>query len=255
MVKFSARILSVIALTLSSLSLAAPWRVVESFPHPTFAFTQGLNFHQGFVYETTGQYGESQLLRYQLGDQQPEILHRLHRRYFGEGSVILNDEVVWLTWQRGVAFAINPETGNRRIAFNYDGEGWGLAISPDQTQMVMSNGSDELQFLTTTGELIREVRVSGGARRWDQLNELEWVGDTIFANRWHTQQLIAIDATTGRIRAVYNFDELWRTQAERQRINRNMSFNGIAYKADSNTFLVTGKYWNTIYEVELEGWQ
>lgn len=255
MVKFSARILSVIALTLSSLSLATPWRVVESFPHPTFAFTQGLSFHQGFVYETTGQYGESQLLRYQLGDQQPEILHRLHRRYFGEGSVILNDEVVWLTWQRGVAFAINPETGNRRIAFNYDGEGWGLAISPDQTQMVMSNGSDELQFLTTTGELIREVRVSGGARRWDQLNELEWVGDTIFANRWHTQQLIAIDATTGRIRAVYNFDELWRTQAERQRINRNMSFNGIAYKADSNTFLLTGKYWNTIYEVELEGWQ
>jgi len=234
---------------------ASGWQLLNTFPHHDQAFTQGLSYHDGNVYETTGQFGESQLLRYSLGDSEPEVIHQLRRRYFGEGSVIVNGEAIWLTWQRGTAFAVNLESGERRIAFNYEGEGWGLAKHPTQDRLVMSNGSDQLRFLDLDGTVLNTLQVRGGARRWDQLNELEWVNDTIFANRWHTQEIIAIDATTGRVKAIYDFARLWREHSKHQTLTYNMSFNGIAYKTDSNTFLVTGKYWNQIYEVSLEGWQ
>ena len=246
---------ALLSLSVGSIAHASNWSIVAQYPHAHDAFTQGLSYHDGYVYETTGQYGASRLLRYQLGDETPEIIHRLHRRYFGEGSIILNNEAIWLSWQRGIAFAVDLTTGERRRAFTYQGEGWGLALSPDKSTMVMSNGSDTLQFLTPTGETVRTVRVTGAARRWDQLNELEWVNGTIFANRWHTQQILAIDAQTGRIKALFDFGALWDLQAEEQSLNRNMSFNGIAYRADTDTFLVTGKYWNQLFEVTLEGWQ
>lgn len=247
-----------LAFTLSVLSAPVAgkdWTVIHSFPHDETAFTQGLSYRAPYLFETTGQRDASRLIRYELEQDSSTQLARLPRRYFGEGSVVVGDRALWLTWRNRTAFWIDLATGEREDAFYYPTEGWGLAINDTNDLLVMSDGSNTLRFLDMSGTELRQIRVNGMMRKWDQLNELEWVGDTIFANRWHTNQILAIDANTGGIKKIYQLDDLVKQQDSIQGLSAEMTFNGIAYLPESDSFIVTGKYWNRFYQISLEGWR
>lgn len=231
------------------------WQVIAEYPHPSHAFTQGLNYVNGELVETTGKHGLSRVLRYAPGELPSGSVATLPRQYFGEGSVVIGDQLLWLSWQRGQAFWIDLNTGNRRNAFRYDHEGWGLALSPDQSEIVVSDGSDSLRIWNHQGELQRTISVRQGVYSWHYLNELEWVGNTIFAFVWMNEKLLAINANSGEVMQSYDLAGLRDIQGEQQRITRHHTLNGIAFDPEDGHFFVTGKNWSTLYKLKLEGWE
>jgi len=231
------------------------WSIKERLPHHPGAFTQGLNFVDGKLYETTGQYGQSSLLIYQPGELPEHALTQLPPQFFGEGSVVIDDEVIWLTWKSGMAISYNLVSMQAKIAFHYQGEGWGLAINEKKSRLAMSDGTNRIKILDINGSPINSLQVTGLGRKWSNLNELEWVGNTLFAFVWLKDELIAIDDKTGEVKAYYNLKALREQQSSRQTIDRNAAINGLAYDNSNKEFYITGKYWDSLYKIELKGWQ
>ncbi len=231
------------------------WQVTAEYPHPSHAFTQGLNYVNGELIETTGKHGLSRVLRYVPGDLPSGSVATLPRQYFGEGSLVLGDQLLWLSWQRGQAFWIDLSNGSHSAAFRYDHEGWGLALSPDKTEIAVSDGTDTIRIWNHQGEVLRSISVSQGEYKWYYLNELEWVGSTIFAFVWMNEKLLAIDADSGEVKQIYDLAVLRDVQAEQQRITRDHTLNGIAFDPEDSQFFITGKNWSTLYKLQLEGWQ
>jgi len=221
-------------------------RVVGKYPHSREAFTQGLLWHDGVMYESTGRYGQSSLRRVRLEDGVVLAERSLDPSFFGEGLARIGDRLAQLTWRSGVAVISDLESLERRDALRYPGEGWGLCF--DGTALVMSDGSSILERRDPdTMELLREFTVWRGDRPVRKLNELECVGDDIYANVWQTNEIMRIDAKTGRVTAVIDASALL-TVAESMRAD---VLNGIAYKPETDTFLLTGKLWPHVFEVEL----
>lgn len=222
-------------------------RVVRTYPHAPDAFTQGLLWHDGFLYESTGLYGESSLRKVAL--ETGVVLERrdLERNIFAEGLALVGNELVQLSWQEHIAHVFSVDSFRSLRTFDYEGEGWGLCF--DGNHLVMSDGSDRLFFRDPrTFEIARpelEVRMSGAPVH--RLNELECVGDVIWANVWETDQIVRIDARTGRVTAVALMHGLL-TPEERRDAD---VLNGIAYSPERGHFLVTGKLWPRIFEIEL----
>ena len=220
-------------------------RVVNKYPHSTDAFTQGLLWHDGTVYESTGRYGQSSLRRVRLQDGETIAERDLDPEYFGEGLALADDRLVQLTWRSGVALVSDVDTLEVRDSLRYPGEGWGLCF--DGTALVMSDGSSLLEFRDArTLDVLREVTVSNGDRNIFRLNELECVGDQVYANVWGSDDIVRIDASTGRVNAVIDASGLL-TASEEARAD---VLNGIAYRPETQTFLLTGKLWPHVFEVE-----
>jgi glutaminyl-peptide cyclotransferase len=221
-------------------------RVVNKYPHSTEAFTQGLLWHEGVIYESTGRYGESSLRRVRLQDGQVLAERELDPEFFGEGLALAGDRLVQLTWRSGVAFVADVDTLEVRDSLRYPGEGWGLCF--DGASLVMSDGSSLLEFRDPrTLDVLREVTVSNGDRNVYRLNELECVGDQVYANVWGSDDIVRIDSSTGRVNAVIDASGLL-TASEAAGAD---VLNGIAYRPDTKTFLLTGKLWPHVFEVEL----
>lgn len=221
-------------------------RVVRKYPHAVDAFTQGLLWHDGAMYESTGRYGESSLRRVRLDDGRVLAERELDESLFGEGLARVDDRLVQLTWRSGVAVVSDLTTLERRDSLRYLGEGWGLCH--DGEELIMSDGSSILEFRDPASfELSREVTVWNGKRTVRNLNELECVGDEVYANVWQTDEIVRIDSKTGKVTAVIDASGL----LSRQEAARADVLNGIAYKPDSKTFLLTGKLWPYVFEVEL----
>jgi glutamine cyclotransferase len=198
-------------------------RVIGKYPHATDAFTQGLIWHDGLMYESTGQYGKSSLRKVRLEDGKVLAQRKLGTKFFGEGLERVGERLVQLTWRSGLAFVSDLTTLEVRETLSYLGEGWGLCY--DGTAMVMSDGSSMLEFRDPESlELLGEVTVLRDGRPVAKLNELECVGSEIYANIWQENEIIARRADV---------------------------LNGIAYKPESKTFLLTGKLWPHVFEVEL----
>jgi len=221
-------------------------RVIRKYPHATDAFTQGLIWHGGAMYESTGQYGQSSLRKVQLEDGKVLAQRKLESRFFGEGLARVGDRVIQLTWRSGLAFVSDLTTLEERETLRYSGEGWGLCY--DGTALVMSNGSSMLEFRHPESmALLGEVSVLKDGHPVPKLNELECVGSEIYANVWQSNEILRVDRKSGHVTATIDASGLLsRIEARRADV-----LNGIAYKPESKTFLLTGKLWPHVFEVEL----
>ncbi len=221
-------------------------RVLRELPHDPSAFTQGLLLHEGWVYESTGHYGQSTLRRWSLTTG--EVLQRveLGPGLFGEGLALVEGRLIQLTWRRGRAMVYDLASFRKLSAFEYAGEGWGLTF--DGTAIVMSDGSDTLTFRDPESfRPLRHMRVSLRGRRLRNLNELEWASGSIYANVWMEDWIARIDPATGEVTGVIDASGLL-TASERAKAD---VLNGIAHDQETGRFVITGKLWPKAFEVEL----
>lgn len=224
-------------------------RVIATYPHDPAAFTQGLFFHDGRLFESTGQRGESAVREVDLATGKVKREVKLPPQYFGEGSTGWRDSIVSLTWKHGTAFRWDRETFHRLGELRYAGEGWGL--TQDGENLVLSDGTPELRFLdpATMAER-RRVRVTWqGQPAWD-INELEYVRGEILANLWHSELIVRIDPATGAIKGAIDLHEI---VAAIDTPDAEAVLNGIAYDAKAGKLYVTGKRWPRLFEIALPG--
>lgn len=239
--------LSSIVIFLSSLVFAEAPRVLpailDSIPHEPTHFTQGLFFDGKDLIETTGQYGESGLYRRMLDGKILDSA-RLAPRYFGEGSIAVGEDIFYLTWKAKKAFIYSRKPFKYKGEFRIPTEGWGLAYW--QNALLMSNGSDELLQIALGGFYVMgSIRVTDAGKPVKNLNELEIVGNTLYANIWQTPLIAVIDLPSGKVQKYIDFSAKGR---EIYRNNPNIDvLNGIAY--DGKYLWVTGKYWPQIYKI------
>jgi glutaminyl-peptide cyclotransferase len=222
------------------------YEVVRAYPHDPKAFTQGLQFVDGFLYEGTGMNGASSIRKVRLETGEVLQVKTLEDRYFGEGITIFGDSLIQLTWKAGVGFVYDVKTFERRGTFNYAGEGWGL--THDGTRLIMSDGSSALRFLDPrTFKETGRLPVTDGGRPVPQLNELEVVNGEIYANVWQTERIARISPTTGQVIGWIDLRGLL-NPAEAARVD---VLNGIAYDAAKDRLFVTGKWWPKLFEVRI----
>ena len=222
------------------------YTLVRSYPHDAAAFTQGLQYVDGFLYEGTGNHGESSIRKVRL--ETGEVLQKrdLPRQYFGEGIVVRKDELVQLTYKTEIGFVYDRQTFAPKRTFKYQGEGWGL--TDNGQHLIMSDGSDRLRLLDpATLKELRRIAVTAGGTPVNNLNELEWVKGEVFANIWQTDYIARIDPATGR---VTGWIDLRGLLSPRERAKTDV-LNGIAYDAAGDRLFVTGKWWPRVFEIKL----
>jgi len=221
------------------------YKIVNTFPHDPQAYTQGLVFDDGILYEGTGGYGSSVLRRVDLVSGQVLQECRLPANYFGEGITSCGDTLVQLTWQSHAGFVYDKNSFKLLREFSYPTEGWGITY--DGSRIIMSDGSSRLYFLNpenfnTTGYI--EAHDENGPV--NKLNELEYVGGRIFSNVWTTDKIVIIDPADGRVTGWLDLSGL----REKGLFNSSVNvLNGIAYDAKSNRMFVTGKLWPLLFEI------
>jgi glutamine cyclotransferase len=223
-------------------------QVVARYPHDTTAFTEGLIWHDGALYESVGYEGRSDVRRVRLADGRVLARASIPARQFGEGLAAWKDELVSLTWHDGIAHRWNARTLKETGQHRYTGEGWGLAS--DAAGFVIGDGSPTLRFLdpVTFAERRRIGVHMPDGRALDQVNELESVDGALLANIWQTPWIVRIDPKDGRVTAVV---DLRAVVAEVKSANPDAVLNGIAYDATTKRLFVTGKLWPTLFEVKL----
>jgi len=220
--------------------------ILDSIPHEQNHFTQGLFFDGKDLIETTGQYGASGLYRRTLDGKILDSA-RIADQYFGEGSVAVGDDIFYLTWKAKKAFIYSRKPFAPKGEFAIPTEGWGLTLWRDA--LLMSNGSSELLQIALGGFYVSgSIKVNDGGLPVKMLNELEIVGNTLYANIWQTPYIAVIELPSGKVIKYLDFskkvDELYRRYP-------NMDvLNGIAY--DGKNLWVTGKYWPQIYKIQVK---
>jgi glutamine cyclotransferase len=222
-------------------------RVVNVYPHDRGAFTQGLLFHDGYLYESTGLNGESSLRKVVL--ETGEVVDRfdLGEQYFGEGLALSGSRLLQLTWRSGLGFIYDLPTFSVVGTFTYSGEGWGL--TNDASTLMLSDGSSSLRFLDpATFEELGSVTVRDGGAPVEDLNELEYIDGQVYANIWQTDRVAIIDPTTGRVNGWIDLRGLL---SAGDAVGGDAVLNGIAYDAATGRLFVTGKLWPKLFEIEL----
>ena len=224
------------------------YKVVRSYPHDRQAFTQGLVYLDGLLYEGTGMNGQSGIRKVRLETGEVLQMRPLDGQYFGEGIVVWKDRLVQLTWQHGLGFVYDLETFQPKRTFNYAGEGWGL--THDGSRIIMSDGSPGGTLRLLDPETLRETGrlvVRDGGRPVPHLNELEYVKGEIYANVWMTERVARISPKTGQ---VTGWIDLRGLLDPREAAGTDV-LNGIAYDAQKDRLFVTGKWWPKIFEIQL----
>ena len=223
------------------------YKVVASFPHDGSAFTQGLIYRDGFLFESTGLYGESSLRKVELQTGRVVQQRRIDQRYFAEGLTEWQGRLIQLTWRESVAFVYDLATFADQRTFAFAGEGWGL--THDGTRLILSDGSDTLAFLDpATFQVTGRIAVKDRGTPVRDLNELEFVRGEIYANVWQTDRIARIAPATGE---VVGWIELAGILPTGQRPTSDAVLNGIAYDSAGNRLFVTGKLWPAIFQIEL----
>ncbi len=223
------------------------FRVVNVYPHNISSFTQGLIFHEGFLYEGTGKRGFSKLSKVVIEDAVEIMTKPLGRRYFGEGIEIVGEKIYQLTWQSHIVF-VYDKNDFKQIGTHYNPtEGWGLAF--DGEHLILSDGSDRLQFLNPEDfSPVSSVEVTLQGSPVNYLNELEYINGEIWANVWQTDFIVRIDPATGNINSVVDLTGL----SNRTQLGSSEAvLNGIAWDSELERLFVTGKHWANLFEIEL----
>jgi len=224
--------------------------LVHTYPHDPTAFTEGLFYLDGYLYESTGLEGHSTIRKVRL--ETGEVLQKLDvpAQYFGEGIVNWKSHLVSLTWKSQVGFVYDLATLRKQREFPYEGEGW--ALTQDGRQLIMSDGSSELRFINPqTLKETRRLTVTLDGKPVRNLNELEWVKGEIYANVWQTDWIVRIDPHTGSIVGLINLAGL--LGAVDRIPGQTDLLNGIAYDAKGDRLFVTGKNWPKLFEIRLRG--
>jgi glutamine cyclotransferase len=217
--------------------------LLDTIPHDPEAFTQGLIYRDGCLYESTGLYGKSSLRQM---SPDAKILHRLNiPEIFAEGISVLNDELVLLTWKENKAIRYSLPSLEQKGILKYTGEGWGL--TNDDTDFIMSNGSGSLLIRDRHFRTIRKLRVKLDSKPVNGLNDLEYVKGRVFANTWRNNFILEIDLSSGNVLKIIDCSGLF--DIEKPDSPDNM-LNGIAYREDKGFFYLTGKQWKNIFLVK-----
>ena len=221
------------------------YTIVHAYPHDPDAFTEGLEYRDGFLYESTGLNGRSSIRKVKLETGEVVQNRNISRDYFGEGITFWKDDLFELTWISEIAFVYDAKTFASKKTFNYKGEGWALTHNADS--LIMSDGSAELRFIDpVTFKERRRLAVTDGGVPIRYLNELEWIKGEIFANVYTTDHIARIDPSTGHVTGWIDV----RGMLPRQN-DGNTVPNGIAYDAEHDRLFVTGKNWPKLFEIKV----
>jgi glutamine cyclotransferase len=223
------------------------YNIVNTYPHDPDAFTQGLVFEDGVLYEGTGRFGQSTLRRVELETGAILQIRELADQFFGEGITIYGNRIIQLTWQSNVGFVYDKNSFELLQQFNYPTEGWG--ITHDGDCLIMSDGTSTLHFLDPqTFEEIGQLAVFDNNGPVIRLNELEYIKGEIYANVWQTDRVARIAPETGRVIGWVDLEGLLTAEDRSEPVD---VLNGIAYDADTDRLFVTGKLWPKLFEIEL----
>lgn len=221
------------------------YEVTARFPHDSSAYTQGLLYGDGVLFESTGLNGRSDVRRVDPKSGRVLASRPLAADRFGEGLALLNGRLYQLTWKAGVAYSYDAATLAPRDSFSYRGEGWGLAT--DGTSLIMSDGSDSLRVLSPeTFQVERVIHVHYNGAPLYQLNELEYVDGELLANVYQSDWVLRIDPATGDVRETIDFADLYPDRPASAEV-----MNGIALAPDGKQLLLTGKFWPVLFQVRL----
>ena len=222
------------------------YEVVETYPHDPKAFTQGLIFDRGNLYESTGLHGESSLRKVDLETGEVLQISELDERYFGEGMTLWEDRLIQLTWVSKTGFVYDRETFEQIDTFTYPTQGWGL--THNNKELILSDGSDTLYFLDPeTFEQTKQIKVTDNGRSVSKLNELEYIKGEVYANVWMSDRIARINPETGKVTGWLDLTGIIQPQPTPE---QDAVLNGIAYDATSDRLLVTGKLWSKLFEIE-----
>lgn len=229
------------------------YKIVNTYPHDKKAYTQGLEFYNGYLYETTGQYGKSVLRKVELKTGKVLQEEKLDSKYFGEGMTILNGKIYWLTWKASRGFVYDLETFKQEKQFSYtwSKEGWGL--TNDGNHLIKSDGTHKIWFLDPATQAEKKsIQVYTNKYSLNELNEIEYIDGKIYANKWQQNSIVIIDAKTGKVEGVANLSGLKKEVEKDQRLtDQDEVLNGIAYDKETGRIFVTGKHWGKLFEIEL----
>ena len=233
------------------------YEVVKKYPHDPKAFTQGLVYHDGFLYESTGEYEESTLRKVNLATGKVVQKFDLPRDVFAEGLALMGDQLYQLSWRERTAWSYNLSDFKLQREFRYSGQGWGLAS--DGTHLFMSDGTHVIRVLDPeTFTQIRTIVVNDeNGRPLIKLNELEFIKGEIWANRWHSEEIgkpnhiARIDPQTGELKGWIDLTGISPGDQAGEQKSEN-TLNGIAYDEEGDRIFVTGKNWKTLYEIKLK---
>jgi len=223
-------------------------QVIHAYPHDVGAFTEGLFFLNGYLYESTGLEQHSSIRKVRL--ETGEVVQRrdIAPQYFGEGIVNWKNRIISLTWKTELGFVFDLTNFKLEKKFSYMGEGWGL--TQDGKEIIMSDGTSQLRFLDPdTLQETHRIDVTLQGKPVPNVNELEWVKGEIFANVWKTNWILRIDPSTGRVQGVIDLNGL--LQKSDIVPGQTDVPNGIAYDAKGDRLFVTGKNWPKLFEIQL----
>lgn len=221
-------------------------QVVKDYPHDTQSYTQGLFFDGGKFYESTGQYGESTFRIVDLATGKAQRKLDFGKKYFVEGSVILDGDLFILTWTNKVAFVYDAATLEYRQTYTYPREGWGLTT--DGKQLIASDGSSRLYFMDKQFKVQRSVTVKLNGRAVNMLNELEYIDGKVWANVYTSDLILIIDPKNGEVEGTVDCTGLLPRSLRKPQTD---VLNGIAFDPVTKKTYLTGKYWPKLYEVRL----
>jgi glutaminyl-peptide cyclotransferase len=225
------------------------YKVIEVLPHDTGAFTEGLVYHNGSLYESTGIYGNSSLRRVDIATGKVLQIYNMSSQYFGEGIAIVNDTVIQLTYQSQIGFVYKLATLGVIENFSYPDEGWGLTY--DGSQLIASDGSSNLYFLNPeTFQRTGGIAVHDGTTPILNLNSLDYINGSIFANVWLTNRIAVINPGSGLVTAWIDLTGIENLTGCRCDLSNDV-LNGIAYDSQNNRLFVTGKDWPNLFEIQI----
>jgi glutamine cyclotransferase len=221
------------------------YNVVNVYPHDENAYTQGLIFENGIIYESTGHYGQSTLRRVELETGNVTQLYSLPDQFFGEGITIFEDKIIQLTWKSGKGFVYDKTSFELLREFTYPTEGWG--ITHNGSALIMSDGTATLYFLDPeTFQIVGQVEVYD-EESVARLNELEYINGMLYANIWTEEKIAIINPQSGQVTGWIDLTGINETENQ----NTSNVLNGIAYDAEEDRLFVTGKLWSQLFEIEL----
>lgn len=225
------------------------FKILNTYPHDNKAFTEGLEFYNGFLYESTGHNGESNIRKtdYKTG----KVLQKvdLDAKYFGEGITFINGKVFQLSWQENTGFIYNAENLKLEKTFNYDKkiEGWGM--TNDSKFIYQSDGTEKIWKMNPENQKLMDfINVYTNSSKIKSINELEWIDGKIYANVWQKDAIMIVNPTSGAVESVIDLSSL------RSKVNATEedTLNGIAYNPQTKTLFVTGKNWDKMFEIAIQ---
>ncbi|WP_431135535.1 glutaminyl-peptide cyclotransferase [Psychroserpens mesophilus] len=225
------------------------YKIINEYPHDITSYTQGLEFHNGILYESTGQYGESKLRKvdYKTSDIIKSV--DLAPQYFGEGLTILNNNIYQLTWRENTGFVYDVDSFEKTGSFKYgqSKEGWG--ICNDGTTLYKSDGTENIWLLDSqTLAEVSKLQVYTNKGKIIGINEMEWINGRIYANRYQKNGVAIINPENGAVEGVIDFSPLRQLVIQHEGLD---VLNGIAYNSETKTIFVTGKRWDKLFEVQV----